>query len=33
MAVLGWAPKRSSVEEMYGSAWRWRVAHPGGYGS
>jgi UDP-glucose 4-epimerase len=32
-AVLGWAPKRSSLEEMIGSAWRWRVAHPEGYGS
>jgi UDP-glucose 4-epimerase len=31
-AVLGWRPARPSLEEMVGSAWAWRVAHPGGYG-
>jgi len=31
--VLGWEPRRSSLDEMIGSAWRWRRAHPGGYGS
>jgi UDP-glucose 4-epimerase len=32
-AVLGWRPVRPSLEEMVGSAWAWRVAHPGGYGA
>jgi UDP-glucose 4-epimerase len=31
-AVLGWTPKRSTLEEMIGSAWAWRRAHQGGYG-
>ena len=30
--VLGWTPRRGSLAEMIGSAWRWRQAHPGGYG-
>jgi UDP-glucose 4-epimerase len=30
--VLGWIPRRSSLEEMLGSAWAWRRAHPDGYG-
>ncbi len=29
--VLGWRPRRPTLEEMIGSAWAWRVAHPGGY--
>lgn len=29
--LLGWRPKRASIEEMVGSAWAWRRAHPGGY--
>jgi len=29
--VLGWAPRRGSLAEMIGSAWRWRQAHPHGY--
>ena len=29
--VLGWRPSRPSLEEMVGSAWSWRVAHPAGY--
>jgi UDP-glucose 4-epimerase len=29
--VLGWTPRRGTLEEMIGSAWRWRVAHPDGY--
>ena len=29
--VLGWEPARSSLDEMIGSAWAWRQAHPGGY--
>jgi UDP-glucose 4-epimerase len=29
--VLGWEPERSSLEEMVGSAWAWRRAHPNGY--
>lgn len=28
---LGFKAKRSSLEEMIGSAWEWRVAHPQGY--
>ncbi|HEU4672410.1 MAG TPA: UDP-glucose 4-epimerase GalE [Candidatus Limnocylindrales bacterium] len=31
--VLGWEPRRSSLPEMIGSAWRWRQAHAGGYRS
>ena len=31
-AVLGWEPRRSSLDEMIGSAWAWRRAHPDGYG-
>jgi UDP-glucose 4-epimerase len=30
--VLGWTPRRSTLEEMIGSAWAWRRAHPDGYG-
>ncbi len=30
--VLGWRPQRPSLEEMRGSAWAWRRAHPDGYG-
>ena len=30
-AVLGWRAARSTLEEMVGSAWEWRRAHPGGY--
>jgi UDP-glucose 4-epimerase len=29
---LGWHPQRPSLDEMVGSAWAWRQAHPGGYG-
>ena len=29
--VLGWRTHRPSLEEMVGSAWAWRQAHPGGY--
>jgi UDP-glucose 4-epimerase len=28
---LGWRPARSTLDEMIGSAWRWRRAHPSGY--
>jgi UDP-glucose 4-epimerase len=31
MEVLGWRPRRGSVEEMIGSAWAWRRANPAGY--
>ncbi len=31
-AVLGWAPHRSTLPGMLGSAWTWRRAHPEGYG-
>ena len=30
-SVLGWEPRRSSLDEMIGSAWAWRRAHPEGY--
>ena len=30
--ILGWTPRHSSLEEMLGSAWAWRLAHPDGYG-
>jgi UDP-glucose 4-epimerase len=30
-AVLAWAPARSSLEQMIGSAWEWRQANPDGY--
>jgi UDP-glucose 4-epimerase len=30
--VLGWRPARPSLDEMVGSAWTWRQAHPEGYG-
>ncbi len=29
--VLGWRPHRPALDEMVGSAWTWREAHPGGY--
>ena len=29
--VLGWHAARPSLEEMVGSAWEWRQAHPDGY--
>jgi len=30
--TLGWAPRRSTLDEMIGSAWTWRRASPDGYG-
>lgn len=30
---LGWTPRRSAIEEILESAWRWHRAHPRGYGS
>lgn len=30
-SVLGWRPRRSSLEEILTSAWRWHEAHPRGY--
>ncbi len=29
--VLGWRARRPTLDEMVGSAWTWRQAHPGGY--
>ena len=29
--VLRWRPRRPSLDEIVGSAWRWRLAHPHGY--
>jgi UDP-glucose 4-epimerase len=31
--ILGWRPARGSLDEMIGSAWEWRQAHPRGYGT
>jgi len=31
--ALHWRPLRPSLEEIVASAWRWRVAHPQGYGN
>jgi len=31
-SILGWNPKRSTVERMVGSAWDWMHKHPNGYG-
>jgi UDP-glucose 4-epimerase len=31
-AILGWTPRRSTLPEMIGSAWAWRLANPEGYG-
>jgi UDP-glucose 4-epimerase len=30
--LLGWRPSRPDLVEMVGSAWRWRQAHPAGFG-
>ncbi len=30
--VLGWAPRESDLDSIIESAWRWRRAHPDGYG-
>ena len=30
--VLGWVPRRSTLDEMVGSAWAWRRANPDRYG-
>jgi UDP-glucose-4-epimerase GalE len=29
--VLGWQPRRATIDEMVGSAWAWRKRHPNGY--
>jgi UDP-glucose 4-epimerase len=29
--MLGWQPRRGTLDEMIGSAWRWHQAHPQGY--
>jgi len=29
--ILGWRPQRPSLDDMVGSAWAWRRAHPEGY--
>ncbi len=29
--LLGWTPRRGTLEEMIGSAWRWLEARPDGY--
>ena len=30
--ILGWTPRRSTLDEMLGSAWAWRQANPEDYG-
>jgi UDP-glucose 4-epimerase len=30
--TLGWTARRSTLDEMLGSAWTWRRANPNGYG-
>jgi UDP-glucose 4-epimerase len=30
--LLGWTPKRSSLDQMIGSAWDWMQRNPNGYG-
>jgi UDP-glucose 4-epimerase len=30
--LLGWRPRRGTLEEMIGSAWQWHRSHPNGYG-
>ena len=30
-ALLGWTPRRGTLGEMIGSAWRWLETHPEGY--
>jgi UDP-glucose 4-epimerase len=29
--VLDWSPKRSGIEEIIASAWKWQKSHPNGY--
>jgi UDP-glucose 4-epimerase len=29
--LLGWTPRRGTLDEMIGSAWQWRQGHPDGY--
>jgi UDP-glucose 4-epimerase len=29
--ILGWRPRRPTLDEMVGSAWAWRRTHPDGY--
>jgi UDP-glucose 4-epimerase len=31
--MLGWQPRLSALDDIVGSAWRWRLAHPHGYGN
>lgn len=30
-AILGWAPKYTTVESIIETAWKWHVSHPNGY--
>ena len=30
--VLGWSPRYADLDEIIATAWRWRQAHPRGYG-
>jgi UDP-glucose 4-epimerase len=32
-ALLGWSPRRGTLDEIIGSAWRWKQAYPEGYGT
>jgi UDP-glucose 4-epimerase len=31
MRDLGWTPRHSELGDIIDSAWRWRLARPGGY--
>jgi UDP-glucose 4-epimerase len=31
--VLGWAPRRPSLDAIVRSSWEWMESHPGGYGA
>jgi UDP-glucose-4-epimerase GalE len=31
--LLGWEPRRSTLDQMVGSAWSWYQRHPDGYGA
>jgi UDP-glucose-4-epimerase GalE len=31
-AELGWTPRRSALDEIVGTAWRWHARHPAGFG-
>ena len=32
-AETGWQPRLAALDDIVATAWRWRLAHPGGYGA